>query len=519
MKRFLLYVLCFILFNGCGVISESSYYAVSDGLNQKLPFLETFLDLNSFEEVYMKDTIKSAVGSFPSINQPIALVQASDAARYLQHECYGRLFNDTILSMGKMMVKLVNHRQNESVCIMGFVGSIVTLGAGMTIFPLKKQRCWNTVDVSIYDLDGNLVRTYNGRGSDTYYVGVMGLDIEDLKVQRIQLGAFKDAFCDAISAINEESDAVMKILLKKFYEVDEQRKLLAQNSRKYERQCRLAKFYLRNGAPLKAALLSEEALRLDNANLDAYAVRGEAFAQMGYYDLAIHDFLNGLKLKPNDFYLSKLSALVSYESKNYYNALSYLNRIKGSESFTDELRFMKGDCEQRVGLYYASNDDFKQLYRTRNGDEMLRSRIAYNNEMIAFELKQIEEKRKNALRHQQQVLSAVQQAQQSINSSLQQWSGTSSNSQTSSFGNNYTGTGFSNTGSGSSVSQLEEVTCSFCKGTGVNPGIETVPTYGNDCEMSVHCQYCSNPKPHYHKKCPSCNGRGTVKKLVAKKLP
>jgi hypothetical protein len=54
-----------------------------------------------------------------------------------------------------------------------------------------------------------------------------------------------------------------------------------------------------------------------------------------------------------------------------------------------------------VGLYYASNDDFKQLYRTRNGDEMLKSRIAYNNEMIAFELKQIEEKRKNALRHQQ----------------------------------------------------------------------------------------------------------------------
>lgn len=519
MKRFLLYILCLILFNGCGIINEFSYNAVSDGLSQKLPFLEVFLDLNSFEEVYREDTIKSAVGSSPSINQPIALIQASDAARYLQNECNGRLFNDTILSMGKMVVKLTYHRQNESVCIMGFVGSIVTLGAGMTIFPLKKQRCWNTVDVSIYDLDGNLVRTYNGRGSDTYYVGVMGLDIEDLKVQRIQLGAFKDAFCDAISAMNEESDAVMKILLKKFYEVDEQRKLLAQNSRKYERQCRLAKFYLRNGAPLKAALLSEKALRQDNANFDAYAVRGEAFAQMGFYDLALHDFLSGLKLKPNDFHLSRLCAMANYEKKCYYNVLDYLNRIKSSVSFNDELRYLKGDCEQRVGLYYASNTDFKLLYRTRSEDELLRSRIEYNNEMIAMELRLIEEKRMKAKRHQQEVLSAVQQAQQSINSSIQQFSGNSSYSQTSSFGNNYSGTEFSNAGSGSSVSQLEEVTCSFCKGTGVNPGIETVPSYGTDCEMSVSCQYCSNPTPHYHKKCPSCNGRGTVKKLVAKRLP
>lgn len=60
----------------------------------------------------------------------------------------------------------------------------------------------------------------------------------------------------------------------------------------------------------------------------------------------------------------------------------------------------------------------------------------------------------------------------------------------------------------------EREKCSFCHGTGKNPGKTYPPSFGLERTYdNPPCDICGDRDNHYHKKCPSCNGKGYVERL------
>jgi tetratricopeptide (TPR) repeat protein len=66
------------------------------------------------------------------------------------------------------------------------------------------------------------------------------------------------------------------------------------------------------------------------------------------------------------------------------------------------------------------------------------------------------------------------------------------------------------TASSVSTAGLRKVSCSFCNGTGMNPTRERPAFYSYSSEnySSGMCNICGSNSNHYHKPCPSCNGKG-----------
>ena len=67
----------------------------------------------------------------------------------------------------------------------------------------------------------------------------------------------------------------------------------------------------------------------------------------------------------------------------------------------------------------------------------------------------------------------------------------------------------------SSTGRWVNETCSFCNGTGKNPGKEYPPSYGLGTTTSkTRCNICGGWDVHYHKPCPSCNGKGYRQRYI-----
>jgi hypothetical protein len=70
-------------------------------------------------------------------------------------------------------------------------------------------------------------------------------------------------------------------------------------------------------------------------------------------------------------------------------------------------------------------------------------------------------------------------------------------------------------GSSGSNGHMEQITCSYCHGTGKNPSWHSGTCFGQEsyhwcdvCQKQVSCSHGA------HGKCPSCNGKGYVEKYV-----
>lgn len=76
-------------------------------------------------------------------------------------------------------------------------------------------------------------------------------------------------------------------------------------------------------------------------------------------------------------------------------------------------------------------------------------------------------------------------------------------------GGGYTGNDYDYNTNNSRTSSYVEETCSFCHGSGDSPVKEYAPNYTGEQPAQKYCSVCkAYADPHYHKKCPSCGGKG-----------
>lgn len=69
----------------------------------------------------------------------------------------------------------------------------------------------------------------------------------------------------------------------------------------------------------------------------------------------------------------------------------------------------------------------------------------------------------------------------------------------------------SNTGNSGTGQKSSSKMCHFCNGTGQNPCCEYGPQYTSRVKTYEYCSICKTTKEsHYHLKCPSCGGKGTI---------
>lgn len=80
--------------------------------------------------------------------------------------------------------------------------------------------------------------------------------------------------------------------------------------------------------------------------------------------------------------------------------------------------------------------------------------------------------------------------------------------------NNNNDTGGSFSGNRSS-GKLQQVPCSYCKGTGLDPNPSYVASFGLERSKSKYrCNICNNDYSHYHKVCPTCRGKKYENRLT-----
>lgn len=62
--------------------------------------------------------------------------------------------------------------------------------------------------------------------------------------------------------------------------------------------------------------------------------------------------------------------------------------------------------------------------------------------------------------------------------------------------------------------RIYQETCTFCKGSGVNPLCDFPPKYTNEVVTLFYCEYCKKTMEyHTHASCPSCQGKGFVQRV------
>lgn len=77
------------------------------------------------------------------------------------------------------------------------------------------------------------------------------------------------------------------------------------------------------------------------------------------------------------------------------------------------------------------------------------------------------------------------------------------------YGGGSTGNDFDYNGGASPSANYVQEPCSFCNGTGDSPIREYAPDYTGGHMEQKYCPICkAYADPHYHKKCPSCGGKG-----------
>ena len=195
-----------------------------------------------------------------------------------------------------------------------------------------------------------------------------------------------------------------------------------------------------------------------------------------------------------------------YIRKNLNGKIGISN-ISGDEIIPCEYGYvgMSYDDETKANYYYAINSD-DNTYRRRNfnlSGELISEwtrKINKTKPDVAASKPNSNSDKLSRLEKTAAVLQILSQGLQSIGGYMNTYSSRNIYSP-----QNYG----SYSGSQSSSYSNRKQTCSFCHGTGYNPGMERPPFYSySEDPMTGSCDICGDKSNHYHNPCPSCGGRG-----------
>lgn len=192
------------------------------------------------------------------------------------------------------------------------------------------------------------------------------------------------------------------------------------------------------------------------------------------------DYFSQYNNKKSIKMFSKAISVNPYHALAYkYRAIAFYNLSKFGDAKNDILKAMKFDpfCQQNDTIYYSimvgKNDKYMRVWGPGGTmDRISSSLMAFSNALQSVPTS-------NSYSNTVQASEATRR-------------------------------------SSSNTASLHRVTCSFCKGTGKNPAREHSAFYDYSTEdySSGMCEICGSNSNHYHKPCPSCNGKGYINKVL-----
>lgn len=180
----------------------------------------------------------------------------------------------------------------------------------------------------------------------------------------------------------------------------------------------------------------------------------------------------------------------SYISGDYVNAITYCSQSISLDDSKPYPYYLIGYCYSINSLYY----DAIRFY-----DMALTLDPSYTDAIKA---------RKSA--KTMAILTTITQALTVVSNSLNAAYSSSVN-----YGTTYQSSSQSDLTKSETAGGFQHITCSYCHGTGYDPYPSYAPTFGYERVIKdERCDICGKFESHYHKKCPSCGGKGYTKKFV-----
>ena len=221
--------------------------------------------------------------------------------------------------------------------------------------------------------------------------------------------------------------------------------------------------------PKSNVIYSNNILGINKVSEDKYELAENSYWQ------AIDFFTQYNYKKSIELFSSAISQNPYHAFAYKYRALAFYNLNKYKDARNDIVKAMKLDplCQQNDTIYHGimieKNSKFMRVWGNGGTMDMI------NNSLMAFS--------------------------SSLNSTTTTGTTQSSSKITSSSSGNTIG--------------LHKVSCSFCKGTGMNPAKERPASYNHSSEdySSGMCNICGSNSNHYHKLCPSCGGKKYIETL------
>lgn len=206
----------------------------------------------------------------------------------------------------------------------------------------------------------------------------------------------------------------------------------------------------------------------------------------------------------------KIENLLTSEKSDMINISLCLTKSKYSGGTIDGYILASFNLDQLPGGYYYKDIEkllnynvtppSKNYYVTlllseKSEDGFVIIDYLNFDELIAFDSRKTE-----------RIINAIAIGLSTLNNSL--------NIYNNSINNTYTNPANINNNNGNN-GHMENISCTYCHGTGQNPAKEHGAQYGlGTSYTNSKCEICGSYEVHYHKSCPSCGGKGYTKKWI-----
>jgi|GEM_PF-3415005 len=503
-------VLLTILLNGCSTLKSEDFVPSDVKLEKKLPVLEPLVDIYSFEKNLIGKS-NSNPDAYCSARQNFKNLFTDDAtAVYLKDNCWN-MTDTTAISKGSMVI----HLSSYSITQDSELGYIL-LGLG-TLFlaPIYGAPAYSfttrmTVDLDVLDMKDQII--YSCKGAGEYSVNGNGLWY-DPNYRKANLYATREALDSVKSKLSHDYEEINIALDKGVEEIHADRdSAIVQTAYEPEQLIR-ANTEFNNQNYRASIFIYDSVLQAYPYHIDALISQGKALAYNGQNTAAIKNFSRVIQLDPkNDIaYFERGNSQI--EMKNYYAAIYDLTKTLALVPDLEQAYLLRADAEDELALNSDAIKDYQHLLKINPDLTFAKDRISNLQNRIQLEVTEQLRQQQIAEQERQQRWQQLNDALNTINSSI-----SSIQANNTSYNNNSSGSQASSSPSTPATKNrghIERITCSYCKGSKYDPAPTYGPSFGLERSSNETCNICFKPKDHYHKKCPSCNGRGYNNKFVA----